>query len=222
MSSLVPRPRPSDVVPRPSPLVLNFLAGYAVVLGVLRIVLFYGALVLGVVFAVDWLVRTRRVSPFNPVARFFRSSVDPLLAPVERTVVRAGGTPASAPWWALVFVVVGGIILLELLKFIGRMLSELTGAASAGPGGVLVFLASATLTLLQIALLVRVVSSWVRISPYSRWIRWSYGLTEWLLAPLRRVIPTIGGMIDISPIVAYFLLRFVGGALVGALAGAVL
>ena len=200
---------------------LAFLAAYSTVLAVLRIVLFYAALVLGVVFAVDWLVRTRRVSPFNPVARFFRSSVDPLLAPVERTVVRAGGTPASAPWWALVFVVVGGILLIQLLGFVEGQLVALTGAADAGAGGVLVFLASATLALLRIALIVRVISSWVRVSPYSRWIRWSYVLTEWLLAPLRRVIPTIG-MIDITPIVAYYLIALVGGYLVNALRQAVL
>ena len=40
--------------------------------------------VLAVICLIDWLVRTRRINPFNPVARFFRSSVDPLLAPVER------------------------------------------------------------------------------------------------------------------------------------------
>ena len=199
----------------------NFIFAYGAALSVLRVVLLYSAAALAVVFAVDWLVRTRRLSPFGGVARFFRSSVDPLLAPVERTVVRAGGTPASAPWWALVAVVVGGIILLQLLEFIGEQLADLGGAAGAGPGGILVFLASATVGLLQIALLVRVVSSWVRVSPYSRWIRWAFSLTEWLLAPLRRVVPTIG-MIDITPILAYYLIRIVGGALVGMLARAVL
>lgn len=199
----------------------NFIVAYGAALSVLRIVLLYAAAALAVVFAVDWLVRTRRLSPFGAVARFFRSSVDPLLAPVERTVVRAGGTPASAPWWALVFVVVGGIILLQLLGFIGGQLATLGAAVGGGPGGILVFLASATVGLLQIALLVRVVSSWVRVSPYSRWIRWAFLLTEWLLAPLRRVVPTIG-MIDITPIIAYYLIRLVGGALVGMLAQAVL
>ena len=101
------------------------------------------------------------------------------------------------------------------------LLVALGGAAGAGPAGILVFLASATVGLLQIALLVRVVSSWVRVSPYSRWIRWAFLLTEWLLAPLRRVVPTIG-MIDITPIIAYYLIRIVGGALVGMLAQAVL
>jgi YggT family protein len=49
---------------------------------------------------------------------------------------------------------------------------------------------------------VRVFSSWLPISPYSRWIRWSYVLTDWMIVPLRRVVPSIG-MIDITPIVAW-------------------
>ena len=199
----------------------TYLAGYYAALGVLRVVLFYTAAALAVVFAVDWLVRTRRVSPFNPVARFFRGSVDPLIAPVERRVVRAGGNPASAPWWALVAVVVGGILLVSLLGLVGDQIQSMVAAAGRGPGGILLFLASATLALIRIALFVRVISSWVRVSPYSPWVRWSYGLTEWLLAPLRRVVPTIGA-IDITPIVAYYLLLIVGNAALGVLAGAVL
>jgi len=57
-----------------------------------------------------------------------------------------------------------------------------------------------TASILQLALIVRVVASWLGLS-YSRWIRWSVTLTEWFLRPLRRVLPPFG-MIDVSPIVA--------------------
>jgi YggT family protein len=70
---------------------------------------------------------------------------------------------------------------------------------------------------LQLALIVRVISSWVRVSPYSKWVRWSYGLTEWMLAPLRRIIPLLGG-IDVTPIVAYLLLGLLEGAVLRLLA----
>ena len=78
-------------------------------------------------------------------------------------------------------------------------------------------LVSWTFSLLQVALIVRVISSWVRVSPYSPWVRWSYALTEWMLAPLRRVIPLFGG-IDVTPIVAYLGLRLAESILLGALA----
>ena len=41
-------------------------------------------------------------------------------------------------------------------------------------------------------------------------------LTEWFLAPLRNVIPTIG-MIDISVLVAYFGLGILESVLIGAM-----
>ena len=68
-----------------------------------------------------------------------------------------------------------------------------------------------TFGILRLALIVRVISSWFRMSPYSPYIRWSYQLTEWLLAPLRQIIPTLG-VIDITPIVAYFLLGLLQSA----------
>jgi YggT family protein len=55
---------------------------------------------------------------------------------------------------------------------------------------------------LQLALIVRVVSSWLGLGAFSPWVRWAYPATEWILRPLRRVIPPMG-MFDISPIVAW-------------------
>lgn len=194
----------------------QLIAFFALALAVLRMAFLGAAVVLALVCLVDWLARSRRISPFGGLARFARHSVDPLLAPVERRVLRAGGNPQHTPWWALAAVVVGGIVVLSLLEFVVGQVVALGVAASAGPRGILRFLAGAVFGVLQIALLVRVFSSWFPVSPYSRWIRWTYALTEWLLAPLRRLIPAIGP-IDISPIVAYFLLRIVGGFVVGQL-----
>ena len=79
-----------------------------------------------------------------------------------------------------------------------------------------VLLVSWTFGLLQIALLVRVIASWVRVSEYSPWIRWSVVLTEPILRPLRAILPTVG-MIDITPLVAWFLLRILQSVIVGGL-----
>jgi YggT family protein len=185
------------------------------VLGVLRVVVFAVAAIALVVFTIDWLVRTRRISPFGAVARFFRRVVDPLIVPVERRVVRAGGLPASAPWWALVAVVLGGLVLLALLEFIRGQLAFAVAAGDAGARGLLAVVITWTFGILQIALIVRVISSWVRISEYSRWIRWTIPLTEWLLRPLRNLIPPLGGMIDLSPLVAFLLLAILRSVLLG-------
>lgn len=187
------------------------LDAYAAVVGVVRYVLFALALIAAVVALADWAVRTRKLNPFGPIGRFCRRFVDPLMAPVERRVVRAGGLPASAPWWTLVIVVVGGLLLVSLLNFVGRFFAQLSWGVSS-PGRLGLLLLSWAFALLRIALIVRVVSSWFQISPYSRWIRWSYHLTEWMLAPLRRIVPTFGP-VDITPIVAFLLLALLQAAL---------
>jgi YggT family protein len=183
-----------------------FMVGVGVVIDVLRTVLLSIALVFGAICVLDWAVRTRKISPFNAIARFCRSTIDPLIAPIERKVVRAGGTPAAAPLWALVAVVVGGILLLTLLDFIRLEIAQSIIASQNGAAGIFHLLVSWTFTILKIALLVRVISSWLPVSPYSVWVRWSYFLSEPILAPMRRIVPNLGGL-DITPILAYFLLN---------------
>lgn len=162
------------------------------------------------VAVIDWMVRTRRINPFGPVARFFRSRIDPLLEPVERRVIRAGGLPASAPWWALGGIVVVGIVLMAILDFVAGLVVDLMIGVSSGPGGILRLLVFWTFTLLRIAILVRVIASWLPIGPYSPWIRWSFTLSEPLLRPLRRVIPPFRS-IDLTPIIAFFALGILEG-----------
>ena len=181
------------------------LSGAGAIIQVVRAALLSIAVVFGVICVLDWAVRTRKISPFNAIARFCRATVDPLIAPIERKVVRAGGTPASAPLWALAAVVIGGILLLSLLDFILLQVARSMIASQTGAAGIFHLLVSWTFTILKIALIVRVISSWLPISPYSRWVLWSYKLSEPILAPMRRIVPNLGGL-DITPILAYFLL----------------
>ncbi|HEY9229632.1 MAG TPA: YggT family protein, partial [Gemmatimonadaceae bacterium] len=179
---------------------MSMLAGYATFVGVVRIVFLYAAIGVAAICAFDWAVRTRRINPFNRVARFFRARIDPMMAPVERAIVRRGGLPAQAPWWTLAAIVVGGILALSLLQLIGGVLTQVMFGLQA-PGQLPRIILSWVFSLLRLALLVRVLSSWLPISPYSKWIRWSYVLTQWMIAPLQRIVPRIG-MIDITPLVA--------------------
>jgi YggT family protein len=193
-----------------------FLVTFDAVIGFLRVALFAIAAVLFIVFTIDWLVRTRRISPFSPVARFFRRTVHPVVTPIERRVVRAGGVPSSAPWWALVVAVVSGILLLLVLQYVRDQVASLAIASGYGARGVIALLVSWAFGILQIALLVRVIASWFRISEFSRWVRWAVVITEPIIRPLRRVIPPLG-MIDITPLVAWLLLSLVKQLVVGSI-----
>ena len=186
---------------------MSMLATYVTVVAGIRVALFYAGIVVAVICTFDWAVRTRRINPFNRVARFFRGSVDPLMLPVERVILRAGGAPASAPWWALVAFAVFGIALISLLEFLGGIFYQVA-VVSGQPSQAPMLLLSWAFSFLKLALMVRVLSSWFPVSPYSKWVRWSYVLTDWLINPLRRVIPFFG-MIDITPIVAWFLIGLI-------------
>jgi len=181
---------------------MSALATYATIVGMIRTALLYGAGAVAVISALDWAVRTRRISPFSKTARVIRGRVDPMVAPIERLVVRAGGLPTAAPWWALVAVVIGGIALISILNLLGDILYQIV-IIGQQPREAPVILLSWAFSILKLGLIVRVLSSWLPISPYSKWIRWSYVLTDWMIVPLRRLIPSIG-MIDITPIVAWF------------------
>ena len=189
----------------------TFLAGADVVTNALRIALLSIAIVFGVICLLDWAVRTKKISPFNAIARFCRSTVDPIIAPIERRIVRAGGTPAAAPLWALAGVVIGGILLLTVLDMVrlGVVKSMIT---AQGPGGIPYLLVSWTFTILKAAIIVRVISSWLPISPYSKWVNWSYRLSEPMLSPLRRIVPNFGGL-DVTPLIAYILLSIIANLL---------
>ncbi|MEO5580279.1 MAG: YggT family protein [Gemmatimonadaceae bacterium] len=187
------------------------MMGFDSALGVVRLVVAAVASFFAIFCMVDWLVRTRKVNVFGALARFSRSNIDPILAPVERRVVKAGGNPASAPLWALAAVVIGGILLISVLDFIGSEVYGVSIAVQNGPRGIFRLLVSWIFDFLRIAILVRVVSTWLPVSPHSPWIRWAYVVSEPVLRPLRQVIPTLGP-IDITPIIAYFLIGFLQGA----------
>ena len=176
--------------------------------GFLRTALLAGGVALALVAVADWAVRTRRLNPFGGVARFLRSNVDPRLAGVERQVLRAGGHPSQTPWWAFVAYVVVAALILAAFDMLLGLLAQAYQATSLGSLGMLMLLVHWSFAFLRFAVLVRVIGSWFPRAAASPWLRWSYGATEWLLRPLRGVVPSIG-MIDLTPIVAYFGLQVV-------------
>ncbi len=151
--------------------------------------------------------RARYVNAFGSVARFARRVMDPLITPVERRAVRFGGTHSSAPLWWFLALLVGGALILGVLGFVRQEIAGIYYASRGGPRGLLRLAVSWTFTVLQLAIIARVVMSWVG-GTYSRFGRLAVGMTEWLIGPLRRVLPTFGA-IDISPLVAWFGLALV-------------
>lgn len=70
---------------------------------------------------------------------------------------------------------------------------------------------------LNLAILVRVIVSWLNINPYHPLVSLVYQITDPILLPLRRIIPPLG-MIDVTPIIAMMLLSLIQQVLLGSLA----
>ena len=185
---------------------LTLIGAVATLTAFLRGAFLVGGVVLGAVAAADWAVRTRRLNPFGGVARFLRARVAPQLVGIERRVLRAGGRPTATPLWALMAYVIAAMLVLAGLQMLTALLLDAVRATTIGGAELVLLAVRWTFGFLTFALLVRVVSSWITSLGASRWLRWSYAATEWMLRPLRGLIPSLG-VIDITPIVAYFALQ---------------
>ena len=172
---------------------------------VLRGVILAAFAAAGVVALTHWAVRARRLQPFGGWPRLVRRASDPVLVPVERRIVRYGANPQDAPYWLLGMVVVAGLLLLWLFRLATGTIVGLYLLAQSGPGAWAVAALQLIFTVLQVAIVVRVIASWFGVSPHRWWLRTAHRLTDWLIVPLRRVLPTFGPF-DVSPIAAYFLL----------------
>ena len=67
-------------------------------------------------------------------------------------------------------------------------------------------------------LVIRIIISWFQVNPFSEPVNLLYRITEPILLPLKR-LPLQIGMIDFSPIVAFFLLYVLDFFVVGSLRG---
>jgi len=171
----------------------------------LRYVVFAAFAASALVALASWLVRTRRISPFGALGRTLRSASDPLIRPVETRLVRAGGNPAHAGWWLVVAVAAAGVLLVTLGNWLVETAYGVATAFSAGPRAAIALAVVVAYKIIVVALVVRVLASWLGYFRYSRLLRPAYALTDWVVEPIRRVLPPTGGL-DWSPLAAWLAL----------------
>ncbi len=81
----------------------------------------------------------------------------------------------------------------------------------------LIFFVDTMATILYVALIGRVLSTWLNIGPSSPFfpiVNVLYQITEPILAPIRRIIPRFG-MLDLSPMVAILFVTFIQRLVIG-------
>jgi YggT family protein len=169
-----------------------------------------------VVALTHWAVRRRKIGPFGPWPRLVRRVSDPVLLPLERRVIRFGGSPQDAPLWLVGIVILGGLILLSLTNWLLGIVGSLGTLASASPRDWIRFLVSWAFSLVMAAIFIRVIASWFGVSDYRPWMRPLVFLSDWIIQPIRRLMPSTG-MIDFSPMVAWLVLWVARGFVLGLL-----
>lgn len=180
----------------------------AALINVLRPTVFVVTALLACAALLVSLVDRRRISPFSSLGRLVRRRADPLFAPMERRLLLMGGQPSHAPWWTVIAVMIAGLIAISVLQFVVAQLLAAQMAGSRGVMGVVAYVVGLGFAFIKLAIIARVIASFVGGSPYSPWWRWAFTVSDPILQPLRRVLPTVGPL-DLSPLVAYFLVSIV-------------
>lgn len=144
------------------------------------------------VFVLRLLMQWARVDTRNPFVQFILRVTNPLVMPLRRLLPPIGRLD-SATLMALLGLQMLGTVLLVQIGCIGR------------PGIVPILLIAIlgivrlVLTVFFWAIIIYAVLSWVSPGGYNPGAALVSSLAEPLLKPVRRVIPTIGGL-DLSPI----------------------
>ncbi len=187
----------------------------ALVDAVVRYLVLAAAGASGLVALTHWAVRGGHLAPFGSVATAVRRLSDPVVRPLERSLVRRGRNPQDATFWLFGISLVAGVTLLSLTRWILGMALRAGSLAAAGPRVWLRMGIALAFDLLILALLVRVIGTWFGAGRHGR-LRPAWVVTDWLVEPIRRRLPALGP-VDISPIVAWLVLILARALLLAAL-----
>jgi YggT family protein len=168
--------------------------------------------IVGLMLILRIILHLFNVSPQNPAMRFLILVTDPLI----NLACKLLGIPAHRRYdlstigalaAALIVIWVGRTLIVWVLQLVLYAPTWFRNPLG-NIGTMLDFVLRLAFELYSMALLVRILFEWIRIPYSSRVMRFLWDITEPLLAPIRRVLPTFGGL-DFSPLIAFFLLNFV-------------
>lgn len=140
-----------------------------------------------------------RADFYNPLSQFIVRATHPLLRPLRRVIPSIGGIDLSSLVLAIILqVLLMAAILMIAFGTIGNPL-QLLAWAIIGVTGLF-------LNIFFYALIISVILSWVAPGSQNPGAQLISQICEPALAPLRRLLPNLGGL-DISPIFAFLALK---------------
>jgi YggT family protein len=148
------------------------------------------------------------VNPFTWHARNVRRATEPVLLPARALLRGFRLDTRVAPFIVVILMIIAAYLTVQIagtiLNTIAGVLYATTTRRMNAPAGIIGYLLFGCLGLYTLAIFVRIIFSWGGASYANGLMRFLVQITEPLLAPLRRIIPTVG-MFDISPMIAFFI-----------------
>ena len=142
-----------------------------------------------------------RADFYNPLSQFAVKATQPLLKPLRRIIPGFGGLDLASLLLAiLVQLVIMALTLLLAYGTTGNPLQLLVWAV--------IGVTSLFLKIFFFAVIISVILSWVAPGSYNPGAQLVNQICEPLLAPLRKLLPNLGGL-DISPIFAFIAINLV-------------
>lgn len=186
---------------------LSVFTWYAVVAVITGIIL---------LMALRLLITYADMNPFSRTAISIKRWSDPLVVPVRLSLARMGFDAKFAPLITILITILLGWL---ALQFVGAVLATARGVVlSLRVGSIIAligYLLYGLLAVYSLLIFMRIILSW-GASYTNRLMRFLVQVTEPLLGPFRRIVPTVG-MFDISPMVALLVIRLFQEAIAGTL-----
>ncbi|TLX60857.1 YggT family protein [Stutzerimonas nosocomialis] len=146
-----------------------------------------------------FILQLVRADFYNPLSQFIVRATHPLLRPLRRIIPSMGGLDLAS------------LVLAVLLQMALMALTLLLAYGTTGnPMQLLVWaiigVTGLFLKIFFFALIISVILSWVAPGSHNPGAQLVNQLCEPLLSPIRRILPSLGGL-DLSPIFAFLALR---------------
>jgi len=174
--------------------------------GVLLVKAVFGFFV--TVVMLRFLLQTARADFYNPVSQFVVKVTNPLLVPLRRVIPGLGGLDLAS------------LILMYALQLVELWLVTLLMGVVVAPAALAVMgvaqLIDLAITIYIVTILAEAILSWFHQGGHHPVMALLHQLNEPLLAPVRRLIPSISG-IDLSPLVVLVLLQLASTLIVAPL-----
>ena len=157
------------------------------------------------------------LNPFSWSSLTIRRLTDRFIAPVRRALMRYGVDPKYAPLVMVLLTILLGWFALTLVHGLANTIAGLIfGLTSGRVVALLGYVIYGLVSIYIMFVFVRIILSYTTLGYGNRVMRFLMNVTEPLMAPLRRIVPTVG-MFDISPLVAFIILWILQMAIAGTL-----